>query len=173
MASWKVDHVRGEYFLHNGKEPTKFRCSPKSKPDIPWLMRRMKELNIPISFTLGLKEIYFTRLHGTHGDYSSGILRLSTDKRSWEIAPLVLTHELAHHLDEILGITKDKRLIREKMTKSQHMPDGYAQKNTCEYLACGFEVYFCGEKKEKDKMKRKNPHLFRTIKTIHQKFSRL
>lgn len=173
MATWKVVHSRGKYFLNNGKEPTQFKYSPKSNPDVPWLMKQMRELGIPIAFTLGLKEIYFTRLHGTHGDYRGGILRLSIDKRSWEIVPIVLTHELAHHLDEILGITKDKKLIREKMTKAQHMPDGYAQKNTGEYLACGFEVYFCGEKKEKDKMKRKNPHLFRVIRSLHDKFSRL
>lgn len=173
MASWKVDHRRGDYFLHNGKEPTRFRYSPKSNPDVPWLMRRMRELEVPISFTMGLKEIYFTRLHGTHGDYRGGILRLSTDKRSWEIADVVLVHELAHHLDEVLGITKNKRLIEEKVTRSQHMPDGYAQKNTGEYLACGFEVYYCGEPKARVKMKKKNPFLYRTIETIHQKFSRL
>jgi hypothetical protein len=51
------------------------------------------------------------------------------------------------------------------------MPDGYAKKDVGEYLACGFEVFYCGAKKVKDKMKKMNPHLYRTIKVLDREFS--
>lgn len=176
MASWKADRLTAkEYSLNNGKKSdrTRLSLSPKSNPPINYLMKRMRDANVPIGYTIGLKEIYFTRLHGTHGDYTFSKIRLSTDIRSWEISHVVLVHELAHHLDEILEITKDDRLRKEKKENAQHMPDGYAKTNFGEYLACGFEIFYFGAKKEKDKMKQKNPRLYRTIETLHRKFSSL
>lgn len=164
-------HVRGnEYSLISG---CAIRSSPKSKPDIAWLMSRMEEIGVPPSYLAELDEIYFTRLRGrNHGDYWAGKIRLSVDKASWECVDRTLVHELAHHIDDMEDVTVDERLDDERKSKGQHMPDSYARRNVSEYLAVGFEVFYLGTREEKSEMKRKNPLLYRTIRNIHRRFQR-
>lgn len=173
MPSWNVSHVKGrEFELLNGSA-TAVRCSKSAKPDIPKLLTRMEELGVPASYTVGLSEIYFTRLPGTHGDYLDCRIRLSTDSRTLELIDKVFVHELGHHIDDMEDVTSSDDLKHEKKTRSKHMSDGYARKNVSEYFAVGFEIYYCGTIEEKRKMKKKNPVLFRTISRLHRRFKRL
>lgn len=172
MPTWNVSHVKGrEYELLNGSS-TAVRCSKSVKLDISKLLGRMEELGVPAAYTVGLDEIYFTRLRGTHGDYLDCKIRLSTDQKTMELIDKVFIHELGHHVDDMEDVTSSDELQEEKKKKSQHMPDGYARKNVSEYFAVGFEVYYCGSVKEKKGMKKKNPVLFRTISRLHRRFKK-
>lgn len=136
-------------------------------------MSRMEELGVPAGYTRELEEIYFTRLHGDAGDYFDGRIRISVDSKTWDIADKVLVHELGHHVDDMEDVTSDESLAHEKKTRGCYMPDGYARKNVGEYLACGFEIYYCGSKQDKRNLKKKNPVLYATIRRLHRRFSRL
>lgn len=158
----------------NGPTSTVISCSPKSRPDITWLMSRMEELGVPPSYTWDLDEIYFTRLAGrNHGDYCNNKIRLSVDKESWSMVDRTLVHELAHHIDDQEDITGDDALIKERKLKGRHMADSYARKNVGEYLAVGFEVYYVGTRKERGVMRAKNPVLYHTISRIHKRYRKL
>ena len=174
MPSWNVEWVKAkEYVLLNG-DCTPVRLSPASKPDISWLMSRMEELGVPVAYTKDLEEICFTRIPGgDHGDYLSGRIRIAGDLKTQPIMDKVFVHELAHHVDDQEDVTSDERLTKEKRRAAKHMADTYAKKNTGEYLAVGFEVYYLGTKEEKKKMRSKNPRLYRTIAELHRKFSRM
>ncbi len=79
-------------------------------------------------------------------------------------------HELAHHVDEEEGISDRPGLLEEKKKKARYLPDSYAKKNLLEYVAVGFEVYYCGTREEKRKMKRCNRKLYSIIQYIHRKY---
>ena len=173
MPSWNVVHRKGrEYELLNGSG-TPIRLSPKAQPDISWLMARMEELGIPIAYTMNLEEIYFTFLKGRdHGDYRVGKIRISSNKETKEIMDSVFVHELAHFVDDMDDVTSNDLLIKEKKQRAKYMPDPYAKKNVGEYLAVGFEVYYLGTDEEKKRMRKSNPRLYRTIASLHHRFSR-
>lgn len=172
MGSWNVAHIKkGEYELLNDTA-TLISFSPKAAPDISWLLSRMEEIGVPISYTRDLKNIYFTYLKGgDHGDYCNHRIRISCDKRTREIMDKVFIHEIAHHVDDMEDITSDDMLMREKKLKGKHMADSYARKNVGEYFAVGFEVYYFGTVKEKKTMRTKNPYLYKKIQSLHRKFS--
>lgn len=137
-------------------------------------MSRMEELEIPIAYTRNLEKIIFTKIpKGHHGDYQGDVIRLAADKKTTPILDKVFVHELAHHVDDHEDLSSDDLLIQEKKVAAKHMSDTYAKKNTSEYLAVGFEVYYLGTKEEKKKMRDKNPRLYRTIAVLHRKFSRM
>lgn len=173
MPSWNICHVKkGEYELLNGNS-TLVHFSPTSDPDVAWLMNKMEELEIPISYTKNLNELYFTKLPRDAGDYLDGRIRLSVRKSDWVNVHRTFIHELGHLLDDHEALTDDDDLKKEKKKKAKHLPDSYAKKDIYEYLAVGFEIFYCGTKKEKKNMKKKNPILFKKIKNLHKKYSKL
>lgn len=165
----KCEDPEGDFVLLN-KCKTLVRFSQRARVDITELMARMEELNVPFGYTEDVKEIYFTVLSGMHGDYSDGNLRLHCGHESKKIHDRTLIHELAHHVDEVEGISDREGILKEKMKKARYLPDTYARKNLLEYIAVGFEVYYCGTRDEKRKMKRCNPILFNTIRYLHRKY---
>lgn len=174
MPSWNVEWVRAKEYVLLNCECTPILLSQSSKPDLSWLMSRMEELRIPISYTKNLEKIIFTKIpRGHHGDYQGDIIRLAADKKTAPILDKVFVHELAHHVDDHEDISSDDLLIKEKKVASKYMDDAYARKNTSEYLAVGFEVYYLGTKEEKKKLRAKNPRLYRAIAALHRKFSRM
>jgi hypothetical protein len=135
-------------------------------------MSKMEELDVPVKYSVGLKEVLCTQLRGMdHGDYLDCRIRMSSDKKTQDIMEKVFVHELAHHVDDMHDVTSDEKLAQEKKAKAKHMPDGYAKKNVGEYLAVGFEVFYCGSVEEKRKMRAKNPVLFQTIRSLHRRLS--
>lgn len=171
MSSWNVLYISDrEFQLLNGSQ-TLITLSPKSKFDVTLLMSKLEEIEFPLSYTKGLKLIHMTKLPGTAGDYLDCRIRMSSDKLTQDIMDVVFVHEVAHHIDDIENVTDDEHLKKEKKKKAKFMPDGYAKKNVGEYFATGFEVFYCGTKKEKSNMRKKNPRLFSTISALHKKFS--
>jgi len=160
-----------EYVLLNATS-TPVKCSPSSRPNISWLMSRMEELEIPVAYSNGLEELYFTKLKGDHGEYQAGKIRIACDAKTEGIMDKVFIHELAHHVDDQEDVTSNDRLIYEKKYCAKYMIDVYARRNIYEYFAVGFEVYYLGAPAERKKMRRYNPHLYRTITKLHRQFSR-
>lgn len=138
----------------------------------------MEVHKVPIAYTEGLKEIYFTLLPSyskgrvTSGDYDAiGKIRLSCDTTSRDSFDRNLIHELAHHVDEMEGISDRESIIEEKRTSARHIPDAYARKDVSEYVAVGFEIYYFGTRTQRGELRRQNPKLYNVIRYIHRKYS--
>lgn len=174
MNSWNVIPAKEsdiDFVLLNG-DRTIIRFTQRAEwLDIPWLMSKMEELNVPFAYTVGLKEIYFTMLQGLDGDYKNGLIRLSIGMGSRYTLDRTFVHELAHHVDEAEDISGRESIITEKKTSAKELVDTYARKNVCEYVAVGFEVFYCGSKKERSRLRKKNPKLYNVIRYIHRKYS--
>jgi hypothetical protein len=171
MESWNVMRCptdEGEYVLKNPSR-TLIRFSERTDPDLGALMSEMEELNVPFSYTDKVKEIYFT-LMPDHGDHTDGKIRVSYTNESRKILARILIHELAHNVDEQEGLCDRPDIIDEKRKKARYLPDTYARKNVVEYIAIGFETYYCGTPEQKRKMKRCNPKLFGAIRYLHRKY---
>jgi hypothetical protein len=132
-------------------------------------MTEMEELNVPFAYAGKVKEIYFT-LMPDHGDHKDGLIRISYTNQSREILARILIHELAHNVDDEEGLSEREDIILEKKKKARYLPDRYARKNVDEYIAIGFETYYCGTPEQKRKMKRCNPRLFGAIRYLHRKY---
>lgn len=165
----RCEDPEGDFVLLN-RCKTLIRFSQRARIEVVELMNRMEELNVPFGYTEDVKEIYFTVLSGMHGDYSDGNVRLHCGHESKKIHDRTLVHELAHHIDEVEAIGDRPGLAEEKKKKARYLTDSYAKKNVTEYIAVGFEVYYCGSREEKRKMKRCNPRLFNIIRYLHRKY---
>jgi len=171
MESWIVSKCptdEGDYILKNASR-TLIRFSERCQPDIGQLMAEMEELNVPFAYADKVKEIYFT-LMPDHGDHKDGYIRISFTNQSREILGRILIHELAHNVDDEEGLSEREDIIEEKRKKARYLPDTYARKNVDEYIAIGFETYYCGTPEQKRKMKRCNPRLFGAIRYLHRKY---
>lgn len=169
MRSWDLIQTGSKFFLDNGDE-TPIRKSRTCRIDIPALCQRMEDLGVPFAYTQGLLDVYLTRhLPGIHGDYIDGKMRLVASQPDLE---RTFIHELAHHVDDMVELTDDGLLSKERRTRGKHMVDPYAKHSDQEYLAVGFEVYYCGTVKERKKMRAKNPLLFSTIRRLHRRYKR-
>lgn len=172
--TWNVEQVgEGEYVLMN-KTRTTIRLSGHSFVDLGEILAKIEEAGVPLSFTDGLKEIYFTILKSDdktylQGDYKDGVIRISTDEANRPDIPSTLVHELAHFVDEEFDISLKKKIIEEKPKKARYMPDSYARKNVEEYVACGFEVYFFGTREQRGAFRRNNPKLCNVIRYLHRR----
>lgn len=138
------------------------------------ILSTLEEVGVPISFTDGLKEIYFTLLRGdedykqVYGDYKDGVIRLSVDPESREELVETFVHELGHHMDERYDISARKKIVEEKKKASRLMPDSYARKDVDEYVACGFEVYYFGSRRQRGDFRRNNPKLYNAIRYLER-----
>lgn len=171
MSSWNVVWVRERTFELMNKSSTLIHLSPSSQVDVSLLMSRMEDLGVPVAYTEELREIRFTKLRDM-GDYKDCVIRMSSNRRTRESMDRVFVHELAHHVEETYDTCSNESIHAEKRSSAKHLPDGYAKKNVFEYFAVGFEVYYCGTREERKKMKTKNPILYRTIHEIHRNFRR-
>lgn len=167
-ASWNLVHIEGrEYELMNGTG-TRIKLSKSSKVDPVKLMDEMESLGVPAAYTRDIDLVLFTMLKGDCGDYLNGRVRISSNAETREIIAKVFVHEIAHHVDDMYDVTEDEKITKEKKMKAKYIDDPYAKKNVGEYFAVGFEVFYCGTKKEKAKMRKKNPVLYRKIAFLHK-----
>lgn len=174
MYSWNVEETEtGEYILLN-RSRTVIRLSEHSFIDLAEILSKIEEADVPISFTDGLKEIYFTILgeydEGRHlaGDYKDGVIRISTHAISRSDIPQTFVHELAHHVDIEYDISLKKKIIEEKPKAARFMPDRYARKDISEYVACGFEVFYFGTREQRGTFRKSNPRLYNVISYLHR-----
>lgn len=136
------------------------------------LMQKMHNASVPISFTEGVKEIYFTYLTDNRGDYEDGHIRLSCENIDGTL-DTTLVHELAHHLDEKEKLSNKKKIKEEFKINLLHAPAG-GKSNTCEeYVAIGFEIYYFGKRGSKFKLKKENPKLYNIINHLHLKYKNI
>lgn len=173
MRRWKCVQKKGrEYTLCEDLGIEVF-LSPSSTVDVRAVVDQLNELNIPSSFAFALEEVYFTRLRNRdHGDYLKGRIRLSSNAVTQSIMGQVIVHELAHHVDELFCLSSDEKLVKEKKLRWKYLPDPYAKKDVSEYLAVGFETYYCGSLRQRVEMKQKNPVLYEIISSTHNFFHR-
>lgn len=120
----------------------------------------MEEIDFPISYTDGIKEIYFTNLKGSlYGDYtpSTSSIRLSCSRKHIGMIHNTFIHEVGHHVDEIEGCSDTMSLIKEHdfpmglmqtcmELNFEQKPKGlYGEYGVNEYFALGFELYYSHE----------------------------
>ncbi len=174
LTSWNA--VEGpkqrNYSLLNASYTT-VRFNKRVKVDLVPLLVRMEELGVPLSFTEGLEEIYFTYLRGGHGYYLDGKIRMSCSPESVVCLDRTLVHELGHHVDEIEDLSNRQAIIDEKRLASRFMSDTYARKDVAEYVAVGFEMFYLGTPEQRAKMRKCNPKLYLAIQKIHRIYRRL
>lgn len=173
MAWTVIDcYERGKcrYLLWNGTYVPINYCL-RAKVDFKGMIKKMNEMHVPIGYTHGIKEIYFTSIQDAAGDILDGKIRLSYGQDHWDQLPSALIHELGHHVDDREHLSSDPDIISEKGSKSKFMADQYAKKNVGEYVAVGFETYYFGTADAVAKMRRHNRVLFEKIQAIHERYS--
>lgn len=149
---------------------TQIRFSRRVKVDLAKLLVQMEEANVPLQYTNGLKEVYFTFLRGLYGCYLDDRVMISCDQHGRECMDRTFIHELAHHLDEEEDISERPGMLEEKKKSHKVLGDKHARDSVSEYVAIGFEVYYFGTKIQRKKMQRKCPRLWKTIRYIHRKY---
>jgi hypothetical protein len=176
VNSWNVVQMPGQderSFTLTNPSRTLVRHSRRVRPDIGWFMNRMEELNVPIGFTKELSEINFTVLDAaTDANYWNGKIQIAmgNNRRNKDRA---FIHELGHHVEDLEDIAGIEEIVLEKKTSAHFLPDKYARKNVSEYIAVGFEFFYCGTSDQKRKMRKRNPRLYRVISQIHKKYSKM
>lgn len=171
METWNVVEMDEGYVLLNSTA-TLIRLAKHVRMNVAELLDKMEELQIPLKYTSGLKEIYMTQLYryGKHGDYLENHMRLSCGPNDKEYLPKTFVHELAHHVDDREGIRLDEAVISEYKKHWRSLGDKYARKNVGEYVAIGFEIFYCGTKGEKSRLRKKNPRLYKAIRKTHLEY---
>lgn len=175
MYGWNVEQIaEGEYVLLN-RTRTAVRVSEHSFIDLGEILSKIEEAGVPISFTDGLKEIYFTILRDEdpdillQGDYKHGVIRISTSVENRPDIHRTFIHELGHYVDEEHDISHRPKVITEKPKSAKFMPDSYARKSLGEYIACGFEVFYCGSRPQRGAFRRTSPKLYNVINYLDRR----
>lgn len=169
MESWNVE-PRGkyEYSLLNPAR-TLITVNQRADVDLGWITGVLEEIGFPLGYTSELEEIRFTWVKNCGGYY--------LDNKVW-VAPHIdralmvsnLIHEIGHHVEEMEDLTERESLIREKKERGHLIDDTYSQKNIYEYIACGFQVYYCGTTLQKKNLRKNNPKLYNVINWLHRKY---
>jgi hypothetical protein len=176
MESWNVQQIGDREFLLLNKTQTLITLAKQVQTvHLASVLSRLEELKVPLSYSEGISEIRFTRLRGVdEGWYQDSQIMLHAYTRS-SVDQLVrtLVHELGHHVDSHEGMSEQDWVLKEKKERADHLFNNYAKKNVCEYIASGFEVFYCGTKDERERMKKMNPFLFGIIRMVHKKYRSL
>jgi hypothetical protein len=130
----------------------------------------MDELHVPVGYTRGIKEIYFTSLRGCAGNILDGRIQMTYGRDNWERMPYVLCHELGHHIDDQIHLSSDVEVLAEYEKKAKYL-DAYAKKSPSEYVGVGFETYYSADPLLVAGMRRHNRILFEKIAAIHTRYS--
>lgn len=177
MEAWTVTPCptdEGDYILQN-RSRTLIRLSTRANVDVARVLSEIEELGVPFSYTDKLKEIYFTILpssetHVFHGDHKDGKIRVSVASEARELLVRTLVHELAHDIDDHEGISDSDEIIREKRKCARLLPDPHARKSVGEYVAIGFETYYCGTRAERSTLRLCCPRLHAAVRRVHRKY---
>lgn len=171
MRPWalQIESPDGEWRLSN-QSATLLQFSQRVNVSVDSLLRCMDDASVPFGFTEGLREIYFTYLPSSRGDYEAGHVRLSCDAGS-KVLDTTLVHELGHHLDVIEGISTRLKVVQEyMMTRKLVAPAGGTSDDCEEYVAIGFELFYFGKRGTKTRLKKENPKLYNVIRYLHDKY---
>ncbi len=184
MNSWNVlpDKEDERKFYLANDVGTVVRLSKRVDVDLPLLMSRLEERGIPIAYSYGVHEIYFTVLPGDdedkyavkYGDYDRVEKRitLSCGVQARPDLHSSLVHELIHHVDMNEDFSSREKIVEEKALKARGLDDGYASVNVDEYVAVGFEMHYFGTREQRRKIRKEHPRLYNLIRYIHRKYSK-
>lgn len=173
MKTWRVVQACSDIFILNneiGKPGTQIES--KNEEDVFRLTEMMNILSVPIALIRGLRLIEFKRTLNNHGYYriEDRTIRISNDITTLSILPDIFVHEVAHHVDYMKGVTKIFNFTEERKEAGKYLYEKYSAKSNIEYLARGFELYYCGNVAEKYFLRMKNPLLFEAISSINEEY---
>jgi hypothetical protein len=170
--SWRIFEKKNETgHLHLGNTSAtiiQFERRIDQEEVLKQLLNNLNNANVPFSYTENLREIYFTYLPTKGGDYEPGYIRISCAKDEMESIDTIFVHELGHHMDEVEGISKRKKLIEE----FENISNIYKLENIHEYIATGFELFYFKKNGTKINLKKHHPKLFNCIKYLHSKYTK-
>jgi hypothetical protein len=151
--------------------------------DLEDLFQKLERVKFPKAYTEGIRQISLTSLrrpmnkwfgyycrreiwinlrrHGKHG-------KLLTRSRDKVFETFV--HEVAHHVDWFLE--DDMSLgLKAEAKKLGRLIHKRANGNYEEYFARGFEKFYSEDPGERKKLKTEHPTLYRTILSLHKRYS--
>ena len=174
METWNCIPLNdGVMVLANAKR-TLITFRKKLKVDIAEIMSKLEELGVPLAYADDIEEIYFTYIgSGDCGDFYRGRIRLDCSASSREEFVQTIIHELAHSVNEREFISIRDEVVKERKKYKyflQATDRRNAKKNTSEYVSVGFELFYCGSKKDKRRLKRHSPKLYKVISQVHKKY---
>lgn len=160
---------RGEQYYLTNRSRTMIKIRKRLRFSPVELFVRMQELGVPLRYTLGLDEVYFTVLRGESvGWHFDGKIIVDVSSQ-WTLDDLVKTliHELGHHVDEQEDISSHGHLTVERIKSVKLLAEKRTNTNDdAEYLAAGFEEYYAGGPKGRRSLRRHHPRLYWTISRI-------
>ncbi len=175
-TSWETEPTGDPlvpYVLRNSSR-TVFTLAPRVRQtDVASMLVQMEMMAVPFSYAVGVREVSLSLIN-RDGWYLDGFIRLHAGARlgfGWGFTAALaqnLVHELGHHVDAAEALSDDPAVIKELRTHGKWMPDSYARKNVDEYVAVGFEVFYCGSPAQVKTMRERNRHLYRHIRRIHR-----
>lgn len=172
MENWNLTSCptdEGQLIFKN-RSRTLIRLSERVSVDVIDLVAKMEGLGVPFAYTDHVKEIYFTLLIKNHGYHDSGKIQISFTEHARPILDRILVHELAHNVDWHEGISEEPAILEEKRKRARFFSDKYARTSVAEYVAVGFEVFYCGSELERERMRKLNPRLYSAISQCHRKY---
>lgn len=139
-------------------------------------LHELKQNNLPLQYLNGLNEINFTilkskNLNVFHGDYLNNRIRISFNS-GYNIKPSrIFVHELGHYIDETHEISEVETII-EEWEKYKNKMSYSSKMGVDEYVADGFEIFYCGTRSEKRKLKSTYKKLNKLILMIHEMYKK-
>ena len=145
MQGWNIaDNGDGTFILLNGSDTIIKKHKQVPVSCIVELMSKLEEIQFPIIYTDGLKEIYFTYLKSKlEGEYlQEGVVRIGCNNALKPKMHQIFIHEVGHHVDAEGGFSDDERLRGEWSKKSGSFVHVDIKNDPGEYWAIGFERWY-------------------------------
>ena len=172
MRTWNIiDGDDGTYVLLNGSDTVIRKHKNISFTVMIGLLSKMEELDVPIAYTDGIKEIYLTYLKGKlEGDLKrkERKIRIGCNNAFLNTLHETLIHELGHHVDDREDISDRNDFVREWKKLSGSFAQYDMQSQPDEYFAHAFTEYYVNRRG----MAQRYPLMYRYSKQIHDKYSK-
>jgi hypothetical protein len=173
MESWNVAVCKRDpevdyYLLNRDRTPIKFTTR------VPFNMGKflavLEDIGFPLKYTNGIESIRFRRIKSYYGYYWGDNIDMGVlPRRSMRIYVETFIHEIAHHIDSEEDLSDS--LDDERRRRGKHIGHVEARRNNSEYFARGFEKFYSRNPKDKFRLRKRNPRLYRTIRMIHRKYA--
>ena len=173
MENWNVavckrDPEADYYLMNKSRTPIKF--TTKVPFNMGEFLSVLEDVKFPLKFTNGLELIQFRRIKNCYGMYGSDVVEMGAKpKRPMKMYVETFVHEVAHHIDSEEDFSND--LSEERRKKGKYIGHDEARKSNSEYFARGFEKYYSPDPADKKHLRKKCPHLYRTIQRLHRKYA--
>lgn len=164
---WSIVKSNGIYCLNNSTRTTIRKHKQVEFSFVEDVISKLNEINFPLKYSEGIKEIYFTYLKSyLEGDYCEGHIRIACNNAYKHKIYLTLVHEIGHHIDFKEGIYKNKKIVEEWNKKKNSFVHINIDKEPSEYVAIGFEKFYCNKKY----LQKHHLALYNVIKNTEKKY---